>query len=95
MGVEEDELRKLIKHYDERAEYYEYEYQMNGIPSQERAWMRNQRMADALRKALNGKDDRDSLNDLKLRVLDIETQGLLKCCQQVERLQKQIRDGAF
>ena len=95
MGAEEDELRKLIKHYDERAEYYEYEYQMNGIPSQERAWMRNQRMADALRKALNGKDDRDSLNDLKLRVMDIETQDLLKCGQQVKRLQKQIEDGVF
>jgi len=95
MGAEEDELRKLIKHYDERAEYYEYEYQMNGIPSQERAWMRNQRMADALRKALNGKDDRDALNDLKLRILDIDTQDLLKCGQQVMRLQKQIEDGEF
>lgn len=93
MSYEEDELRKLIKHYDERAAYYEYEYQVNGIQSQERAWMRNQRMADALRAALSGKDDRTTLIDLKLRVCGIETDDAEKCVEQVRRLQKQVQDG--
>lgn len=92
---ERAELRKLIARYDERAAHYEYEYQINGIPSQERAWMRNQRMADSLRAALNGKDDRDALIDLKLRVCGIETDDAEKCAEQVKRLQKQVQGGDF
>lgn len=95
MSAEEDELRKLIRHYDERAEHYEFEYQVNGIPSQERARMRNRRMADALRAALRGKDDRGALIDLKLRVCGIDTDDQAKCTEQVRRLQEQVREGEW
>jgi len=87
---ERKELRKLIDRYQERAEYYEYEYQMNGMPSQERAWMRNQRLADALRSALSGKDERHDLADLRIRVMELDTRDLLKLQSQVKQLQRTI-----
>ncbi len=68
---ERAELRKLIKRYDERAEHYKYEYMDSGNPSQERAWMRNERMADALRDALNGKSAKRELSDLRCRVMEL------------------------
>ena len=86
---ERAELRKLIARYDERAAHYEYEYQMNGIPSQERAWMRNQRMADSLRAALEGKDDRDALMELDVKM------DPFSLVMRVERLQKRISEGEF
>ena len=93
---ERAELRKLIARYDERAAYYEYEYQMNGIPSQERAWMRNQRMADSLRAALEGKDDRDALMELKNRVMELDVKmDPFSLVMRVERLQKLISEGEF
>ena len=93
---ERAELRKLIARYDERAAYYEYEYQMNGIPSQERAWMRNQRMADSLRAALEGKDDRDALMELKNRVMELDVKmDPFSLVMRVERLQKRISEGEF
>ena len=86
-------LRKLIDHYQERAEHYEYEYQVNGMPSQERAWMRNERMADALRAALDGKDRLDELHDLRFRILELDTGDQDKLVKQVEYLQKRIEGG--
>ena len=55
--------------------------------------MRNRRMADALRAALRGKDDRGALIDLKLRVCGIDTDDAAKCTEQVRRLQEQVREG--
>ena len=93
---ERAELRRLIAHYDERASHYEYEYQMSGIPSQERAWMRNQRMADSLRAALEGKDDRDALMELKNRVMELDVKmDPFSLVMRVERLQKRISEGEF
>ena len=87
---ERAELRKLIAHYDEKASYYEYEYQVNGIPSQERAWMRNQRMADALRDALNGKDTKHRLIDLEVALMQVDTDDPEKCVRAVKWLQRGI-----
>lgn len=92
----EDERRallKLIDHYQERADYYEYEYQVNGMPSQEKAWMRNERMADALRAALDGKDGLDELHDLRFRILELDTGDPDTLVKQVEYLQKRIEGG--
>lgn len=86
-------LRKLIDHYQERADYYEYEYQVNGMPSQEKAWMRNERMADALRAALDGKDTLDELHDLRFRILALDTGDPDALVKQVEYLQKMIEGG--
>lgn len=89
---ENDELRKLICKYRERAEYYEYEYQVNGIPSQERAWMRNERMADALQAALNGKDTRDELADLRCAIMELDTSDVEKLVSQVEYLKRRVSE---
>lgn len=86
-------LRKLIDHYQERADYYEYEYQVNGMASQEKAWMRNERMADALRAALDGKDMLDELHDLRFRILTLDTGNPDALVKQVEYLQKRIEGG--
>lgn len=83
-------LRKLIDHYQERADYYEYEYQVNGMASHERAWMRNERMADALRAALDGKDRIDELYDLRLHVMNLDTGDAESLIRQVEHLQKMV-----
>lgn len=92
---ERAELRKLIAHYDERADYYEHEYQVNGIPSQERAWMRNQRMADALRDALSGKDTKQALSDLACSVMLVDVGDPDKCVRGVMSLQKRIAEGRY
>lgn len=92
---ERAELRKLIAHYDERASHYEYEYQMSGVPSQERAWMRNQRMADALRDALNGKDTKQALRDLEYDVLLVNVGDPEKCVAAVRSLQTRINEGRY
>ena len=84
------ELRKLIDHYQERADKYEYEYQIDGMASQERAWMRNERMADALRMALNGSSVLDKYHDLRMRVMELDADDAGKLVRQVEYLQKRI-----
>lgn len=90
---ERRELRKLIDRYQERADYYEYEYQVNGMASHERAWMRNERMADALRMALNGSSVLDKYHDLRMRVMELDAGDAARLAQQVERLQKTIGEG--
>ena len=87
------ELRKLIDHYQERADKYEYEYQIDGMASQERAWMRNERMADALRMALNGSSVLDKYHDLRMRVMELDADDAGKLVRQVEYLQKRIEGG--
>ena len=94
-ATEKKELQKLIDHYQERAEYYEYEYQVNGMASQERAWMRNQRMADNLRAALNGKDTHAELTDLKLRVSALDTKDPGKLVEQVKHLHEMMERGVL
>ena len=90
---ERRELLKLIDHYQERADHYEYEYMVNGMASHERAWMRNERMADALRMALNGSSVLDKYHDLRMRVMELDADDAGRLVQQVERLQKRIREG--
>ena len=94
-GSERAELRKMIAHYDERAEYYEYEYQVNGMPSQERAWMRNERMADALRDAMNGRDTKRALSDLSFSVMGLDASDPERCAASVRSLQRRVEEGEF
>lgn len=94
LDEEERELLKLIKHYEERAEKYEYEYQMNGMASQERAWMRNQRMANNLRLALNAKKLHDKLCSLHDKVLLLDTsEETDKLAERVRYIQDKIMEG--
>ena len=90
---ERRELRKLIDHYQQRADKYEYEYQLDGMPSQERAWMRNERMADALRLALDGSSVLDRYHDLRWRVMELDTGDVDALVKQVDYLQKRIMEG--
>lgn len=90
---ERRELRKLIDHYQQRADKYEYEYQLDGMPSQERAWMRNERMADALRLALDGSSVLDRYHDLRWRVMELDTGDADKLVKQVDYLQKRLMEG--
>lgn len=89
--MDERELKRLIDHYDKRAEHYEYEYQDSGNPSQERAWMRNRRMADALAMALNAKGTRNALIDLRLAVMELDTTDPDRLARQVKALQMRAK----
>ncbi len=90
---ERKELQKHIDHYQERADYYEYEYQVNGMASQLNAWMRNQRMADALRAALNGSTTLDRYHGLRLRVMELDVHEPLSLMKSVKYLQGKIEKG--
>lgn len=87
---ERRELRKLIDHYQKRADKYEYEYQIDGMASQERAWMRNERMADALRLALNGSSVLDQYHDLRWRVMELDVDDAERLVRQVKYLQERV-----
>lgn len=89
-----DEIERLIKHYDELAEKWQYEYMDSGKPSSQRAWERNEAMADALRAALSAQEDRRQLVNLKCSVMELDTddeRGDLALA--VKRLQKRVSEG--
>lgn len=89
-----DEIERLIKHYDELAEKWQYEYMDSGKPSSQRAWERNEAMADALRVALSAQEDRRRLVNLKCSVMELDAddeRGDLALA--VKRLQKRVSEG--
>lgn len=94
MTLNADEIRKLIKHYDELAAKWEYEYQDNGKPSSQRAWERNEAMADALRAALGTQEDRRQLADIKVAVMELDVDGEPEeLAQRVRSLQERVSEG--
>ena len=89
-----DEIERLIKHYDELAEKWQYEYMDSGKPSSQRAWERNEAMADALRAALSAQEDRRRLVNLQCYVMELDAddeRGDLALA--VKRLQKRVSEG--
>ena len=89
-----DEIESLIKRYDELAEKWQYEYMDSGKPSSQRAWERNEAMADALRVALSAQEDRRQLVNLKCSVMELDAddeRGDLALA--VKRLQKRVSEG--
>ena len=89
-----DEIERLIKRYDELAEKWQYEYMDSGKPSSQRAWERNEAMADALRVALSAQEDRRQLVNLKYSVMELDAddeRGDLALA--VKRLQKRVSEG--
>lgn len=89
-----DEIERLIKRYDELAEKWQYEYMDSGKPSSQRAWERNEAMADALRAALSAQEDRRQLVNLKCSVMELDAddeRGDLALA--VKRLQKRVSEG--
>ena len=93
---ENQQLIKLRDKYQEKADKYWHDYQIDGQASQLRAYERNERLADALTDAITGKSTKDKLFDLKCSVMELDTDGdtssLLK---RLKYLQKQIEDGRF
>ena len=93
---ENQQLIKLRDKYQEKADKYWEDYQIDGQASQLRAYERNERLADALTDAITGKSTKNKLFDLKCSVMELDTgadiQTLLK---RLKYLQKQIEDGRF
>lgn len=89
-----DEIERLIKHYDELAEKWQYEYMDSGKPSSQRAWERNEAMADALRAALSAQEDRRRLVNLQCLVMELDADGERgDLALAVKRLQKRVSEG--
>lgn len=89
---ESKELRKLIDHYEERAEHWYREYMDSGLSRHETAYYRNQHMAEALTAALKGKDTRESYYTIKQHVMALDTTDE-QLSQRVALLQKWISEG--
>lgn len=87
-----DEIDKLIEHYDQLSEKWAYEYQDSGKPSSQRAWERNEAMAEALRVARDAQRDAHELVNLKLDVLELDA-GAEDLADRVRSLQRRVRDG--
>lgn len=87
-----DEIDKLIEHYDQLAEKWQYEYMDIGKPSSQRAWERNEAMADALRVARDAQRGTRELVELKLDVLELDA-GAEDLADRVRSLQRRVRDG--
>lgn len=92
MALLTDEIKKLIDHYDELAAKWAYEYQDNGKPSSQRAWERNEAIADALRVALGAQEDRRQLTDLKIAVMELDADGA-DIAERVKSLQRRVSEG--
>lgn len=89
-----DEIERLIKHYDELAEKWQYEYMDSGKPSSQRAWERNEAMADALRVALSAQEDRRRLTNLQCYVMELDANGERRdLALAVKNLQKRVSEG--
>ena len=87
-----DEIDKLIEHYDQLAEKWQYEYMDSGKPSSQRAWERNEAMAGALRVARGAQRGTRELVELKLDVLELDA-GAEDLADRVRSLQRRVRDG--
>lgn len=84
-----------IEREEALAEKFLEKYQELGTPSSEKTAEKHAMIADLLRK---GRDaDRHARNRaaLSIYVMEIDTQDLLKCGQQVKRLQKRVEEGEF
>ena len=92
MALLTDEIEKLIEHYDQLAEKWAFEYQVNGKPSSQRAWERNEALSDALRVALSAQRDRRELTELKLDVLELDADAE-DLADRARSLQRRVRDG--
>lgn len=92
---ESQQLTKLRDKYQDKADQYWHDYQIDGQASQLRAWERNERLADALTDAINGKDTKNKLFDLKSAIMDIDTEDVQSMTSRIKYLQKRITDGAF
>ena len=98
MARETNETQQLIKlrdKYQEKADSYWYDYQIDGQTSQLRAYERNERLADALTDAITGKDTKRKLSDLKSDVMMLDTSDVDQLAKRVEYLQKRVMEGTY
>lgn len=98
MARETSETQQLIKlrdKYQEKADNYWHDYQIDGQASQLRAYERNERLADALTDAITGKDTKRKLSDLKSDVMMLDTSDIDQLAKRVEYLQKRVMEGVY
>lgn len=92
--ISQDKLAKLRDKYEEKTDYYWESYQMDGRPSQLRAYERNSELAEAMACAANAVLIQDELTTLKLIVMELkpdDERGDLAL--NVKRIQKRISKG--
>ena len=98
MARETSETQQLIKlrdKYQEKADSYWHDYQIDGQVSQLRAYERNERLADALTDAITGKDTKRKLSDLKSDVMMLDTSDVDQLAKRVEYPQKRVMEGTY
>ena len=96
VSEEERERQALIKlrdKYQERADRYWHDYQIDGMRSQLTTYERNERMANALTDAINGKRTKARLADLRVQVASINTKDPEQAIRTIEYIQKEINEG--
>jgi hypothetical protein len=89
------QLKKLRDKYQEKANQYFNDYQIDGMSSQLRTYERNQRLADAITDALNGSKTAEKYYDLKYRIYELDTEDTEQLIKRVKYLQKQIEEGTL
>ncbi len=75
MILDEKELKKLIEKYDKRADNALQLYQETGAKRHYTANYTSQNMADALRVALQAKEDHEDLQNMKLELSNFASRG--------------------
>ena len=90
-----DGIMAEIEREDGLAAKYMEQYWETGSPSTEATARRHGMIADMLRKGVEADRHAQRRSALACRVMEIETKDLLKCGQQVKRLQQGIADGDF
>lgn len=84
-----EKLRKMADGYQEKADRYWADYQMDGTDRLKRAYDRNSDLAEALYAAADAKDLSERLSGLRNRVLSLDGMG------DVRWLQERIEEGEY
>ena len=90
-----DGIDAEIEREERLAEKYFEQYQDTGSLSTEKTAEKHARIAEVLRKGLNADKHDYNRAMIAVYVMEINTQDLIKCGQQVKRLQKRISEGEF
>ena len=84
-----EKLRKMADGYQEKADRYWADYQMDGTARLKNAYDRNADLAEALYAASDAKDLSERLSGLRNRVLSLDGMG------DVRWLQERIEEGEY
>lgn len=84
-----EKLRKMADGYQEKADRYWADYQMDGTDRLKRAYDRNADLAEALYAAADARELNERLSGLRNRVLSLDGMG------DVRWLQERIEEGEY